>query len=50
LDSERLLGLIGEVTTQSVQLVVTSLSSNFDAFGMPGRRYVISAGTVERVG
>jgi DNA replication and repair protein RecF len=50
LDSERLLGLIGEVTTQSVQLVVTSLSTNFDAFGMPGRRYVISAGAVERVG
>jgi DNA replication and repair protein RecF len=50
LDSERLLGLIREVTTQSVQLVVTSLSTNFDAFGMPGRRYVISAGAVEPVG
>jgi DNA replication and repair protein RecF len=49
LDSERLLGLIGEVTAQSVQLVVTSLSSNFDAFGMPGRRYVISGGAVEQV-
>jgi DNA replication and repair protein RecF len=50
LDSERLLRLIGEVAAQSVQLVVTSLSTNFDAFGMPGRRYVISGGAVERVG
>jgi DNA replication and repair protein RecF len=49
LDSERLLGLIREVTAQSVQLVVTSLSTNFDAFGMPGRRYAISAGAVEEV-
>jgi DNA replication and repair protein RecF len=49
LDSERLLGLIREVTMQSVQLVVTSLSNNFDAFGMPGRRYAISAGAVEQV-
>jgi DNA replication and repair protein RecF len=49
LDSERLLGLIREVTAQSVQLVVTSLSTNFDAFGMPGRRYVISAGEVKQV-
>jgi DNA replication and repair protein RecF len=50
LDSDRLLGLIREVTAQSVQLVVTSLSTNFNAFGMPGRRYAISAGTVQRVG
>jgi DNA replication and repair protein RecF len=50
LDSERLLGLIREVTTQSVQLVVTSLSTKFDAFGMPGQRYAISAGAVEQVG
>jgi DNA replication and repair protein RecF len=50
LDSERLLGLIREVMEQSVQLVVTSLSTNFSAFGMPGRRYVISAGAVEQVG
>jgi DNA replication and repair protein RecF len=50
LDSERLLGLIREVTTQSVQLVVTSLSTNFNAFGLPGRRYVISGGAVEQVG
>jgi DNA replication and repair protein RecF len=50
LDGERLLGLIREVTAQSVQLVVTSLSTNFDAFGMPGRRYAISGGAVEQVG
>jgi DNA replication and repair protein RecF len=50
LDSERLLGLIREVMEQSVQLVVTSLSANFDAFGLPGRRYAISAGAVEQVG
>jgi len=49
LDSDRLLGLIREITTQSAQLVVTSLNTNFGAFGMPGRRYVISAGTVEEV-
>jgi DNA replication and repair protein RecF len=50
LDSDRLLGLIREVAAQSVQLVVTSLSTNFSAFGLPGRRYVISAGAVEQVG
>jgi DNA replication and repair protein RecF len=49
LDSERLLGLIREVMEQSVQLVVTSLSTNFSGFGLPGRRYVISAGAVEQV-
>jgi DNA replication and repair protein RecF len=49
LDSERLLGLLREVTTQSVQLVVTSLSRDFGALGIPGRRYVISAGEVKRV-
>jgi DNA replication and repair protein RecF len=49
LDSDRLLGLIREVAAQSVQLVVTSLSTNFDAFGMPGRRYVISTGEVKQV-
>jgi hypothetical protein len=29
---------------------VTSLSTNFSAFGMPGRRYAITAGAVEQVG
>ncbi len=50
LDSGRLIELIREVTQQAVQLVVTSLSGDFDAFGIPGRRYRISAGSVERVG
>jgi DNA replication and repair protein RecF len=49
LDTDRLLGLIREVAAQSVQLVVTSLSTNFDALGMPGRRYMISAGEVRQV-
>jgi DNA replication and repair protein RecF len=49
LDSDRLMGLLCEVTTQSVQLVVTSLSSDFGALGIPGRRYVISAGEVKQV-
>ena len=50
LDGDRLLGLIGEVAAQSVQLVVTSLSRSFSAFGMPGRRYAIFEGAVEPVG
>jgi DNA replication and repair protein RecF len=50
LDSDRLLGLIREVMEQSVQLVVTSLSTSFEAFGRPGRRYAISAGAMEQVG
>jgi DNA replication and repair protein RecF len=50
LDSGRLMELIREVTQQAVQLVVTSLSGEFDAFGMPGRRYLVAAGSVERAG
>jgi DNA replication and repair protein RecF len=46
LDSDRLLELIREVAARSVQLVVTSLTTNFSAFGTPGRRYVMSAGSV----
>ncbi len=46
LDSERLFCLIREVSHQSVQLVVTSLSADFNAFGSPGRRYLINAGSV----
>jgi DNA replication and repair protein RecF len=46
LDAARLLGLITEVTAQSVQLVVTSLRPDFDVLGSPGRRYTISAGRV----
>jgi DNA replication and repair protein RecF len=46
LDSDRLLGLIAEVTRQSVQLVVTSLTAQFDALGSPGLRYAIDAGSI----
>jgi recombinational DNA repair ATPase RecF len=46
LDSERLLGLIREVSGQSVQLIVTSLSAEFEAFGAPGRQYGILGGVV----
>jgi DNA replication and repair protein RecF len=46
LDSERLAGLIREVTVQSVQLIVTSLSANFGLLGAPGRRYAVSEGRV----
>ena len=31
--------LIGELSSEAVQLVVTSLSDNLDALGTPGRRY-----------
>ena len=46
LDSDRLLGLIREVTLQAVQLVVTSLNTEFTAFGEPGRHYRVSAGAL----
>jgi DNA replication and repair protein RecF len=49
LDSERLFGLIREIRRQEVQLVVTSLSPTFDAFGAPGRRYRIEGGHVAPV-
>jgi DNA replication and repair protein RecF len=49
LDGDRLLGLIREVSQQSVQLIVTSLNDTFEAFGSPGRRYRVLAGEfVER--
>jgi DNA replication and repair protein RecF len=47
LDNERLSGLIHEVSGQRNQLVVTTLSSDFGAFGTPGRRWRIAAGQVE---
>jgi DNA replication and repair protein RecF len=46
LDSERLSGLIREVSKQSVQLVVTSLYPDFTAFGSPGRRYEVNGGVL----
>jgi len=47
LDSERLQILIGEVLNHSVQLVVTSLTRHFQAFGVPGRRFEIVDGGVQ---
>src|SRR6202011_784270 len=39
LDDDRLSGLIREVSAHSVQLIVTTLHSEFAAFGAPGRRF-----------
>ncbi len=44
LDSERLTGLIREVSSQSVQLIVTTLHAEFSEFGAPGLRYRIEKG------
>jgi DNA replication and repair protein RecF len=46
LDSDRLSELIREVSRQSVQLVVTALNADFEAFGSPGRRYAIHGGGI----
>jgi len=46
LDNDRLLGLIGEVSRQSVQLIVTSLTAHFGALGSPGSRFAIEAGSI----
>jgi DNA replication and repair protein RecF len=46
LDDERLAGLIREVSSHSVQLIVTTLHGEFSAFGEPGRRFRMSGGEV----
>jgi DNA replication and repair protein RecF len=46
LDDERLANLIREVSSQSVQLIVTTLHGEFSAFGEPGRRYTMKGGRV----
>jgi len=46
LDDEHLGGLIREVSAQAVQLVVTTLHSEFPPFGEPGRRFNMAAGRV----
>jgi DNA replication and repair protein RecF len=46
LDDARLTGLIREVSGHSVQLIVTTLHSEFSAFGTPGRRFGVDAGRV----
>jgi DNA replication and repair protein RecF len=47
LDNDRLSRLIHEVSGQRNQLIVTTLSSDFSAFGTPGLRWRISAGQVQ---
>jgi DNA replication and repair protein RecF len=49
LDANKLATLIDEVSAHSLQLVVTTLQSEFSAFGAPGRRYSIEAGTLSIV-
>jgi DNA replication and repair protein RecF len=46
LDDEHLGGLIREVSSQRVQLIVTTLHGEFPAFGEPGRRFKMSGGRV----
>ena len=47
LDDVRLAGLIEQVRQQHVQLIVTTLHSEFAAFGRPGRRYRLDGGVVK---
>jgi DNA replication and repair protein RecF len=47
LDNERLARLIGEVASQSVQLIVTALHPEFSALGEPGLRYLVAEGRVQ---
>jgi DNA replication and repair protein RecF len=46
LDNARLTRMIGEVSTQSVQLIVTTLHPEFTEFGAPGLQYRIEEGAV----
>jgi DNA replication and repair protein RecF len=46
LDDQRLAGLIREVSSQSVQLIVTTLHGEFPAFGKPGQRFQMKSGQV----
>jgi DNA replication and repair protein RecF len=46
LDNQRLTGLIAEVSSQSVQLIVTTLHPEFSEFGVPGMQYRIEEGSV----
>ncbi len=46
LDNTRLTRLIGEVSSQSVQLIVTTLHPEFSEFGTPGLQYRIEEGAV----
>ena len=44
LDDEKLRTLIAEVSSHALQLIVTTLHSQFSGFGSPGAHYRISAG------
>ena len=44
LDDDKLVGLIQEVTSHRVQLVVSTLNASFSEFGRPGIHYRIAAG------
>jgi DNA replication and repair protein RecF len=46
LDNDRLAGLIAEVSGHAVQLIVTTLHGEFPAFGQPGGRFGVAAGSV----
>ena len=46
LDDQRLARLIATVSSQPVQLVVTTLHGEFPAFGNPGRRFAVEQGNV----
>jgi DNA replication and repair protein RecF len=46
LDDQRLARLIATVSTQPVQLIVTTLHGEFPAFGNPGRRFALEQGVV----
>ena len=49
LDDERLAGLIREVSTQAVQLIVTTLHGEFSAFGEPGQRFKMMGGQLAAI-
>ncbi|HEX3912123.1 MAG TPA: DNA replication/repair protein RecF [Steroidobacteraceae bacterium] len=46
LDDERLANLIRQVSSQTVQLIVTTLHGEFPAFGVPGQRLAMRGGEV----
>src|ERR1700733_15109231 len=46
LDNQRLARLIATVSSQPVQLIVTTLHGEFPAFGNPGRRFALEQGVV----
>ncbi len=46
LDDKRLAHLIAAVSSQPVQLIVTTLHGEFAAFGRPGRRFALEQGVV----